>query len=49
MLFAKTIALAILGFGAMTIAAPVEGVEAVAPVAVVPAAIAYEEQVLHVL
>jgi hypothetical protein len=29
MLFAKTIILAILGFGAMAIAAPVEGVEAV--------------------
>jgi hypothetical protein len=43
MLFAKTVILAILGFGAMAIAAPVEGVNAVAPVAVVSAAPVFDE------
>jgi hypothetical protein len=48
MLFAKTAILAILGFGAMVMAAPVEGVDAVAPVAVVSAAPAYDEYVVHI-
>jgi hypothetical protein len=43
MLFAKSVILAILSFGAMAMAAPVEAVEAVASVAVVDAAPAYEE------